>query len=199
MSARLYRGTYILKNKIWKKVSRLLFPYFFYSFLTLLSKLILTKYVNNPVDLDSLWMVLLGRSPNGGMWFLWHLFLISVVFLCVMRILSNTRHGIKTDVLMIIGIIGYCLYEFDKTGILSYSYKYALFFSIGVILGIYYDSVKKYFRLIPALILLAVDWMIACRALNIPVVYAVTGIIGFYGIFSVGIHIKKKTRESSMH
>ena len=29
MSARLYRGTYTLKNEIWKKVSRLLFPYFF--------------------------------------------------------------------------------------------------------------------------------------------------------------------------
>lgn len=192
MSARLYRGTYILKNEIWKKVSRLLFPYFFYSFLTLLPKLILTKYVNNPVDLDSLWMVLLGRSPNGGMWFLWHLFLISVVFLCVMRILSNTRQGIKTVVLMTIGIIGYCFYEFEKTGILSHSSKYALFFSIGVVLGRYYDLVKNYFRIIPALILLAVDWIIACPALSIPVVYAVTGIIGFYGIFSVGLHVNEK-------
>lgn len=192
MSARLYRGTYILKNEIWKKVSRLLFPYFFYSILTLLPKLILTKYVNNPVDLDSLWMVLLGRSPNGGMWFLWHLLLISVDFLCVMRILSNTRQGIKTAVLMTIGIIGYCFYEFDKTGILSYSCKYVLFFSIGVVFGRYYDLVKNYFRLISTLILLAVDWMIACPELNIPVVYGVTGLIGFYGIFSVGVYVNEK-------
>jgi peptidoglycan/LPS O-acetylase OafA/YrhL len=91
-----------------------------------------------------------------------------------------------------IGIIGYCLFEFDKTGILSYSYKYALFFSFGVVLGRHYDSAKNYFRLIPALILLAVDWMIACPILNIPVVYGVTGIIGFYGVFSVGVHIEEK-------
>ncbi len=195
MSSRLYRGTYILKNEISKKVSRLLFPYFFYSFLTLFPKLILTKYVNNPIDLDSLWMVLLGRSPNGGMWFLWHLFLISVVYLCIMRVLSNTRHRIKTAVLTIIGIIGYSLYEFNKSAILSNTYKYALFFSIGIILGRYYDSAKNYFRLIPALILLAVDWMIACPILNISVVYGATGIIGFYGIFSVGIFVNKENTK----
>ena len=105
------------------------------------------------------------------------------------------RHGIKTAVLIAIGIIGYCFYEFDKTGIISYSYKYTLFFSIGVVLGRYYDSVNNYFRLIPALILLAVDWIIACPALSIPVVYALTGIIGFYGIFSVGVHVNEKNTK----
>lgn len=140
-------------------------------------------------------MVFLGKSPNGGMWFLWHLFFISMVFLCVMRILSDTRHETKTVVLMIIGIIGYCLYEFNKTGILSNSYKYVLFFSIGAVLGRYYDLVKNYFRLIPAIILLAVDWVIACPMLNIPIVYGVTGIIGVYGIFSVGIDVNKKNTK----
>ena len=192
MSARLYQGTYSLKTQIWKKVSRLLFPYFFYSILTLLPKLILSRYANNPVDLNSLWMVLLGKSPNGGMWFLWHLFLISVVFLCAMRILSNAGIGIKTAVLMAIGILGYCIYELDPAGILSNSCKYALFFSVGVVLGRYYDSAKKCFRLIPALILLAVDWIIACPRLNISIAYGLTGIIGFYGIFAIGVHVNEK-------
>lgn len=189
MSVRLYRGTFILKDEIGKKVPRLLFPYFFYSLLTLLPKLILTKYVNNPVDINSLWMILLGRSPNGGMWFLWHLFLISVVFLCVMKLLSKMSDRTKTIVLMALGIILYGFYEFDKTGILSCSYKYALFFSLGVVLGRFYDTVKNFFRIIPSLILLAVNLIIACPTLNIPVVYAVTGIIGFYGIYTLGVNV----------
>lgn len=193
MSVRLYHGTFILKDEIQKKVQRLLFPYFFYSCLTLLPKLILTKYVNNPVDINSLWMVLLGRSPNGGMWFLWHLFLISVMFLCVMRFMNKASDGTKTAIVMTIGIVGYCFYEFNKTGMLSYTNKYALFFSIGIVLGRYYHIAKKYFKLFPAMILLAVDFLIACPTLDIPVVYAVTGAIGFYGLYTIGIRLSSSS------
>ena len=73
--------------------------------------------------------------------------LILVFFLCVIRILSNMRHEIKTAVLMIVRTIEYYLYEFDKTKILCYPNKYALFFTIGIILGRYFDSVKNYLGL----------------------------------------------------
>lgn len=157
--------------------------------MTLLPKLILTKYVNNPVDINSLWMVLLGRSPNGGMWFLWHLFLISVVFLCVMKFLNKTSDGAKTAVVMTIGVIGYCFYEFNKTGILGYTNKFAIFFSIGIVLGRYYPFAKRYFNLLPAMILLAADLIIACPKYNISVAYVVTGVLGFYGLYTIGIHL----------
>ena len=106
-----------------------------------------------------------------------------------MKFLNKTSDGAKTAVVMTIGVIGYCFYEFNKTGILGYTNKFAIFFSIGIVLGRYYPFANRYFNLLPAMILLDADLIIACPKYNISVAYVVTGVLGFYGLYTIGIHL----------
>lgn len=193
MSTCLYSGEFNLKDEITKKIHRLLVPYFFYSLLTLLPKLILAKYANNPVNIESLWTVFLGNSPNGGMWFLWHLFFISVVFLGVMKFVSKRSDRIKTITLVLIGLVSYFLYEIGKTGYLNYSCKFALFFVIGIIMNKNYVYCQKMFKPIPAIIAIVFNIVIACPFIKVRIPYIVTGVIGFYGMFTIGLYVSRHT------
>ena len=58
------------------RAKRLLVPYFTIAILYLPFKILLSRFANQPYDITGLWKILLGENPDGGLWFLYVLFLI---------------------------------------------------------------------------------------------------------------------------
>ena len=69
------------KNNIKKKFKRLMIPYFSLTILTVVLKTIFGIFAKNPLNYNTLIIdILIGRNnPNGGLWFLYALFIISVI------------------------------------------------------------------------------------------------------------------------
>ena len=68
------------KQAIVKKAKRLMVPYFFLTVVTAVLKLLFGAFARNPLNYSTLTVdVLIGRNnPNGGLWFLYALFVISI-------------------------------------------------------------------------------------------------------------------------
>lgn len=60
-----------------KKISRLLVPYFFIGICYLPLKILLAQFANKPYELGEFWKILIGINPDGELWFLYALFLVS--------------------------------------------------------------------------------------------------------------------------
>lgn len=68
-----------------KKFQRLLFPYIFVGLCYAPCKLLLSRFANDPFHLSNLWKMLIGINPDGELWFLYSLFVIST-FSYLMRV-----------------------------------------------------------------------------------------------------------------
>lgn len=90
---------------------------------------------------------------------------------------------------VILGVTGYLLYEIGVCGYLNRTFEYALFFAIGMLLCRYYGILKKYFRLFPAMLILSISFAMECPILDFDLPYVVTGLFGFFGIYTLAILI----------
>lgn len=62
-----------------KRVSRLLIPYVFVGLCYAPFKLLLSKFANKPYDVSTIWQMIIGINPDGELWFLYALFVITVI------------------------------------------------------------------------------------------------------------------------
>ena len=65
-------------SAIWKKFQRLMVPYIFVGLCYAPCKLLLSRFANDPFHLSNLWKMVIGVNPDGELWFLYSLFVISV-------------------------------------------------------------------------------------------------------------------------
>ena len=71
-----------------KRAIRLLLPYCTFSIIILIAKLLFATWSREPVSAWSIIGILFGNSPCGNMWFLWTLFMISLIVM----FLPKTRY-----------------------------------------------------------------------------------------------------------
>ena len=64
-------------SAIWKKFQRLMVPYIFVGLCYAPCKLLLSQFANDPFHLSNLWKMVIGVNPDGELWFLYSLFVIS--------------------------------------------------------------------------------------------------------------------------
>lgn len=62
-----------------KRFLRLMVPYFFVGMCYLPLKLVFASYANKPYDISTLWQIFIGVNPDGELWFLYVLWIISVI------------------------------------------------------------------------------------------------------------------------
>lgn len=67
------------------RFNRLIIPYLCVGLLYLPAKIIFSAYANKPYDLSNLWQILFGENPNGGLWFLYVLFIIQCTFVFILK------------------------------------------------------------------------------------------------------------------
>lgn len=89
-----------LKNKyksIYKKAKRLIVPYVFVGLCYAPLKLLLSQFANKPYNIHDLWKMLIGINPDGELWFLYALFVISVIAIIV--------EGVNSKIILLISLI----------------------------------------------------------------------------------------------
>ena len=64
---------------IYDRFKRLMIPYFCVGILYMPFKLLLSRYANRPYDIANFWKIIFGENPDGGLWFLYALFLTQVL------------------------------------------------------------------------------------------------------------------------
>ncbi len=146
---KLISGNYKITQQLKNKTIRLLVPYFIFSAVTLILKIFTEKFANNPFYLKDSWKILLGENPNGGLWFLWTLFMISAIYLFFGKLKHNLVYFAGFSV------IAYIANLFLPHTFLSSILKYAIYYAIGIFVYKYYDSFKKHIlRPVPSILML---------------------------------------------
>lgn len=129
------------KQVIVRKARRLMVPYFFLTLVTAVLKLIFGAFARNSLNYSTLVLdVLIGRNnPNGGLWFLYALFIISF-FGILFDIVDCT---ILTGVMFILYMLNTIV--FKQSGyIVGFFFNYAwIYFMGGVVRKYIYEKIKK--------------------------------------------------------
>ncbi len=71
------------KAQVWRKFQRLMVPYIFVGLAYAPCKLLLSRFANDPFQLSNLWKMVIGVNPDGELWFLYSLFVISAFAIAV--------------------------------------------------------------------------------------------------------------------
>lgn len=191
------------------KIKRLMIPYLVYSVVTLILKLFLNEYANNKFSLSEVWKILCGENPNGGLWYLWTLFFISLFALLVGIIIKKCNTGTKCMIFAVLGVLTYVVWMFviREMSFLEFPgriLRYALFYNIGLIFANYYDSVdKKIFNVIIGVLLLVAVFFMVNSGVRVITHYlkVVMSILGIYGVYSIANFIdskKNRVRDAFM-
>ncbi|MDO4975929.1 MAG: acyltransferase family protein [Eubacteriales bacterium] len=117
-----------------KRACRLLIPYFVVGILYLPLKYLLSQFARKPYDFANCWRLILGENPNTTLWFLYILFLVSVLTLLLVR--KNTLHIFLIFAAVLSVLTFHFGWEIKVT-------KYFFFFLLGIYLRIHYGVWKK--------------------------------------------------------
>ena len=131
-------GRFDIKTNLLKRFKRLMVPYLFFSLIYILGKTIGSSVANHPLSPNYFVDMLFGKSPAGGCWFLWVLFVMSVV--CVLA------KKLGTYWLFVMSILMYILYYIDKSwmiGKIDLVFYDFIWFALGGVLAKHYVPTKK--------------------------------------------------------
>ena len=68
------RGEYVKDRFL-----RLMVPYFAIGLIYMPIKIILSRFASQPYDIRSFWQIIVGENPDGGLWYLWALFVVQAL------------------------------------------------------------------------------------------------------------------------
>lgn len=128
------------RQAIIKKIKRLMVPYFFLTLVTAILKLVFGAFARNPLNYATLVVdVLIGRNnPNGGLWFLYALFVISVFGI----IFDNIDRSILTGVMVVVYVLNTLVLK-QSGYIVGFFLSYAwIYFSGCIVRKYFYDKLK---------------------------------------------------------
>ena len=118
---------------------RLMIPYVSMGILYLPARRLMGRFANEPYDFVDVWRMLIGENPDWALWFLYALFVISVIAVCVVR---------KRNLPWILGI-AFVLALCSKiitwpTIILEEILFHFFFFIAGIFIRTHYEAWKKF-------------------------------------------------------
>lgn len=143
------------------RAKRLIVPYLFFTAVSYVLKMFFEKYANNELSGNIIVDVLLGQNnPNGGLWFLYALFLISVLFIILKELNKYITFAISVILRLVIFFV-----EIDITPI-AFIMKYAIFFSAGILIKDFYEDISAYLKSKKATTVIAVILLIISLAVS---------------------------------
>ncbi len=123
-----------------KKFIHLFIPYLVYSFLTLILKVAFSQYAFHEFTISEFYKIFLSSNPNGGLWFLYVLFFITVIA----SVLLNQKH-LRTYILFIISLFTFSLSNYLPSDVyfIARIFQNLPYFILGIILNYHYAKVQK--------------------------------------------------------
>lgn len=176
-----FKGNY--KLYIWKKVKRLLIPYFTFNALDIVPRALFPNLVNRSRDMDeSIWKIVF---CGGEYWFLYALFIIFLIYPCVDKLIENNLY--KYLLVLVGGVIVHFVVPPISIFLLSKVIYYFVFFVLGTMIkkfwgGRFFDiqisKVKTFFLIC----IFTIIWMLTIRK-NISILSIFAALIGIVTLF----------------
>lgn len=183
-----------LKLELIKKIKRLMVPYLFFSVLSLVLKILLERYANNQFFIGDAWKILIGINPNSGLWFLWTLFMISVIYLLLNQITQNEVIFLGTSIALLVSNIA-----LNRT-FLSPICNYAVFYAIGICLHQKYSKIEKLINSNIGLAISILSAVVYTAMVTVGLdIYTVTCILGSISIFYLSYRIAKQNTNNKTY
>ncbi|MBO6299259.1 MAG: acyltransferase [Lachnospiraceae bacterium] len=197
---KFYTADYSFCAEAIKKVKRLLIPYVFLSYLSLLPKIVLNAYARNPVDTSSVIKVLFGQSPNGSLWYLYTLFLFSLLALGLGKAFGRFADWEKSGWLVITGLLTYVFYLYAGDLALRVLFvdkinKYLLFYVLGIVSFRGYARLRKIYYMSAAFFAMMLVLALTCPYLSLRMEYGITAFCGIYAVIVVADRIKDRKEK----
>ena len=165
-----------------QRACKLLIPYFLLSIVGLVLKQVFASEANHAYSLLSSWRIILGQSPMGGMWYLWTLFIMSLIFILFARYVK------KDWILILFGMVCYYIGYRKSIGFMQNFATFAVYFFLGVACKGFYDQSRQLDQKIIACASIPTYWM--CVQLCAPEL--VEGMVGIIMVLSISSLIKSK-------
>lgn len=182
-------------KKIKKKAQRLLIPYLSLTIVTIILKVIFGAFARNSLDYDTLFVdILLGQNnPNGGLWFLYALFIISSIGIALM----NVNKYCLAVIAFILHIMNSVWFKQDGN-ILGFILIYSCYYFGGMVVRILYPRIKGCINSVSIVTIVSVMYMfLAYIRIYIVDIWYYTFFITIAGIFVLFLtarKIEKKTK-----
>lgn len=127
-------------NVVKNKFVRLFIPYLTYSVITMILKVMFSQYAMNDFALTDFYKIFISDNPNGGLWFLYVLFFVSIISALVLD-----EKKIKTYILFVLsfGLIFLSNYMPESIYFIARILRYLPYFLFGIIINYHYDYFKK--------------------------------------------------------
>lgn len=123
---------------VWNRFKRLMVPYFVYTAVTYVLKLIFSEYAKNELSADIILDTLLCRNnPNGGIWFLYALFVISVLAVLVCKVHVWISFVISAVLKAVLAAL------YINIPIIDFICRYAFYFFAGLLLFKFYTAARE--------------------------------------------------------
>ena len=165
-----------------KRACKLLIPYFLLSLVGLVLKQVFASEANHAYSLLSSWRIIFGQSPMGGMWYLWTLFVMSLIFILFARYVK------KDWILVLIGMVCYYIGYHKSIGFMQNFATFAVYFFLGVACKDFYDQSRQLDQKILACASIPTYWM----GVQLCAPELVQGMIGLVMVLSVSSLIKSR-------
>lgn len=183
-----------LLTELKKKAKRLLVPYLFYSFITVVLKQIFSAYAYHSFDYSQVVGVLIGKNANGGLWFLWGLFMVSMLAALIAKI-KRYKLVVLSAVSILLFALSVLLPPSVKEGyvlssLISYVFKFMIFYVLGILTHHVYPKVKRvigksyWLSLGSAVLLIGLNYLWDMRSGPL---YFVTAFLGIVGVLNLSI------------
>lgn len=187
-------------NFIKKKFLRLMVPYFTMGGIYFPFKVLLNKISRTDYSVRDFWKILIGENPDGALWFLYALFLISVL-ICMIST-ENNFHLIMAVSLIL--YISSWIFSFPFI-LLKYLADYLFFYILGMYIRLHYDeSLRniKYSKKMPLMgmascIVYIVGNILSCYY-GIKITHIVTALSGTFLVWLISLVVVNK-RESRIN
>lgn len=108
-----------------KRFSRLIIPYIFVGIAYLPFKLLLSSFANHVYSMDKFWQILIGVNPDGELWFLYVLFVVSIAY----RLIGNRINSFMLLASLLVLIVGIHIKLPGELGLILW---YQLYYALGL-------------------------------------------------------------------
>lgn len=152
VSYKFYQSISLKKTAIKKRAIRLVIPYFVWAVIYIPFRIILANFSSESFVINQLWKVFLGNNPYSGLWFLYALFLISLLQIMLVD------NDMKLTLIFILSIIGSIVNDFVVISEpIRWIFAYSFYYFAGMIFRKYYIYLgEKFLKKIIQLLLILI-------------------------------------------
>ena len=120
-----------------KRAKKLLIPYFALSLVGLVLKQVFASEANHAFSLSDSLMIPLGQSPMGGMWYLWSLFVMSLIFILFVRFIDDDW------TVLLLGVCCHLIWMQKETYFMHNVMNFIIYFMLGVACKQMYQKLRN--------------------------------------------------------